>query len=336
MKRILWFFVLLIFMPFHINADEPVQLQFRDPFIADDNVIATMPTITRIFHLRYMDATKLTTLLGNKDSGLLSNKGHINSDPRTNSIWVQDFSKNITAVQEYITQFDVPVKQILIQAYIVNVDENFSKELGLRFGTHQPQQNIATNELHMDLPLPTISNGRFNVAVAKLGNDTLLELELHALENEGRGKIISNPRLMTTNLGTAYIASGEDIPYQEKTAHGNTSVAFKKAVLSLKVTPQITPNNKIVLNIAVNQDKVSNLIVNGTPAIRTQEINTQVQLSDGQTIVLGGIFEEIQEKQKERIPFLSKLPGIGLLFQNQLSKSQRRELLIFVTPKIVL
>jgi type IV pilus assembly protein PilQ len=173
------------------------------------------------------------------------------------------------------------------------------------------------------------------VAIAKLGQGTLLDLELSALEREGRARIVSDPELITSNRQPALIESGQEIPYQEKTSSGATSVAFKKAVLSLKVTPEITPENRILLNLTVNQDKVDTLSVNGVPAISTQQVQSQVLLNDGETIVLGGIYEQINSNVTERIPFWSAIPVLGKLFTDKQTRSERKELLIFVTPKLV-
>ena len=160
-------------------------------------------------------------------------------------------------------------------------------------------------------------------------------MELSALENEGHGELISSPSLFTANQQTAFIESGEEIPYQEISRSGATGVAFKKAVLSLRVTPQVMPGNQVLLQLQINQDKPSNRVVLGVPAIATRQISTHILIKSGQTIVLGGIYEENKENQQQGIPFLCKIPLVGWLFKQQNVTHSKRELLIFVTPKVM-
>ena len=169
----------------------------------------------------------------------------------------------------------------------------------------------------------------------KLGDGYGLDLELSALQAEGAGEIIAKPSLVTANQQAATIQTGEDIPYQEKTSSGATNVAFKKAVLSLAVTPQITPDQHILLDLHISQDKPSSKLINGVPAIDTREITTQVLVNNNQTLVLGGIYEEAEDHQVERVPFISDIPLIGQLFQHQHEQKEKRELLIFVRPSVV-
>jgi len=168
-----------------------------------------------------------------------------------------------------------------------------------------------------------------------MNNGVLIDMELTALESEGRAKIISRPQLITLNREEAYIEAGDEIPYQEKTSEGDTSIAFKKAVLGLKVTPEIVSENKILLKITLNQDKVSQMTVQKEPAISTREIATQVLVNDKQTVVLGGIYEENKETVTERIPFLGSIPLVGSAFTYKHNANERKELLIFITPKII-
>jgi type IV pilus assembly protein PilQ len=174
------------------------------------------------------------------------------------------------------------------------------------------------------------------IAMAKLGDNILLDLELSALESEGRAELISSPRLITTNLQPAVIDSGQEIPYQESTPSGATSVSFKKAVLSLKVTPQITPDSKILMDLKINQDTASLQTFNGVPAIVTKELQTNVFVNNGQTIVLGGIYQQDKSKTLTRVPFLGKLPVVGALFRSKQVTMNNDELLIFITPRIII
>src|SRR5262249_51911742 len=215
--------------------------------------------------------------------------------------------------------------------------EESVNDLGLEFSTSQQSNNNVSNsgQLFTDTPSSTGNTGHFTLAIAKLTNYTLLDLELSALAREGRAEVISNPQLMTANQQTAVIESGQEIPYQEKTSSGATNTTFKKAVLSLKVTPNITPDNKILLTLAVNQDEVSSMMINGVPAISTQQIQTQVMVNNTETLVLGGIYEQTHNQVDERIPFWSSVPIIGRLFSHKKTDNERKELLIFVTPSIV-
>lgn len=314
------------------------QQQNNVIFIARANEIEanTSSTLTSmIIPVHYAKAADLVTLLKSQDSSLWSKQGVIAADIRTNSLWIQETPQKIAAIRALLARLDQPVKQVLIQARIVNIDENYLQELGVKFGTVSGGNASVLDGLNMDLPVSVKSNGHFNIAIAKLGGNTLLDLELSALESEGHGKIISSPELVTADRMPAYIESGEEVPYQEKTSSGATNVTFKKAVLSLKVVPQITPEGHIFLDLTVNQDKLSPVTVNGVPAIQTREVRTQVLVNNGQTLVLGGIYEQTQSDNVERIPFLSAIPGVGKLFTNKVTRTERKELLIFVTPKIM-
>lgn len=192
--------------------------------------------------------------------------------------------------------------------------------------------------LNLDLaaaPLTGATPASVGIALAKLNDNILLDLELSALESEGRAELISSPRLITTNQQAAVIESGEEIPYQEATSSGATAVAFKKAVLSLKVTPQITPDGKILMDLQINQDTPSPQTFLGVPAIITKEIQTNVLVNNGQTIVLGGIYKQDKNKVINRIPFFGELPVVGILFSNRQITLKNEELLIFITPRII-
>lgn len=296
--------------------------------------LQTQPLTSALISLHYAKAEDIKNMLLNKNQDLLSERGAVGADIRTNSIWVKDTPDKLTTIRMFISKLDIATQQVMITARIVNVDENFVRDLGVRFGT-TAIHDLSVDGLSMDMPAPVLQPGQFTVAIARLADNTLLDLELSALESEGHAKIISNPRLITTNRQTAVIESGQEIPYQEKTLGGATNVAFKKAVLSLKVTPEITPFGKIVLNLIVNQDKISSIFVHGVPAIQTQDVQTQVLVNNNQTIVLGGIYEQSERNVVERIPFLGDIPLLGGLFRHKKIQSERKELLIFVTPTIV-
>lgn len=304
----------------------------RDPFKQQQEIETLLQT--KLIHIHYNKAEEIAALLQNHSDNKIGVNKHLNA------LWITGKPSDINKAHALIRQLDIPAKQILITARIANVDDNFTQELGLKLDSRTNKEkgknsNTEDQELNMDLPTITIKPGQFNVAIAKLGNNSLLDLQLSALEMEGRGKVISSPQLLTSNRQTAYIEAGEEIPYQEQAGNGATNTAFKKAVLSLKVTPTITPHNKILLDLVVNQDKMSSIKVNGIPTIQTREVHTQVLVNNGTTIVLGGIYEMLQSNNVERIPILSSLPIAGALFQRKQNRLERRELLIFVTPKVV-
>lgn len=320
---------------------------------AQQQLIDLTPLQSTLIPIQFGKAIQIATLIKNQNHTLLSSRGNVSADERTNTMWIQDTPDKIVQIKSLIQQLDVPVKQILIEARIVNIDIKYEQELGIRFGLSQSNiKNINTtdnnkssfnnnilNQLNIDLPAANVGNpggaGSLGLSIATLGDSTLLDLELSALESEGGGEIISNPKIITNNDQPAIILSGEEIPYQETSPNGGTSVTFKKAVLKLSVTPQINPNNQISLKLQVNQDKPSTVLVQGVPAIETREIQTHVLINNGSTIVLGGIYEQTQRNQVERVPYISNIPLVGNLFKHTLMHKDRKELLIFVTPKIV-
>lgn len=309
---------------------------------------------SELLQIHYGKATAIAEVLKTQGTSLLSSRGSINSDARTNTIWVQDIPKKLIEVKQLVNKLDIPVRQVLIEARIVNVDKSFEEELGVRFGLSNPQKNISgslaganalaqginpeniplNQRLNMDLPAITPGATSMGLALAYLGKGTLIDLELSALESEGGGKIISSPRLITADQQEAQIQAGEEIPYQQATTSGATSVAFKNAVLSLNVTPQITPEGKIILTLKVNQDKVGSRNISGVPSIDTRQIETQVVVENGETIVLGGIYETDNKKMIQRVPILGSLPLVGVLFRHNQWSNKCKELLIFVTPRI--
>ncbi|MFI4919379.1 MAG: type IV pilus secretin PilQ [Legionellales bacterium] len=316
------------------------------------------PLRSDLLQINYAKAIDIAILVKDKQNSLLSEKGKISVDTRTNTLWIQDTGTKIEEVRDLIKQLDIPVKQVLIEARIVEVTKDFAQDIGIRWGVSKPShlsgtlaganqlaQNTApanvtplSDRLNLDLvaaPASLLAPASVGVALAKLGDGILLDLELSALESEGLAELISSPKLITTNQQSAVIDSGQEIPYQQSTSSGATSVSFKKAVLSLKVTPQITPDGKILMDLEIHQDTVSPQTYNGVPAILTKEIQTNVLVNNGQTIVLGGIYTQDKSKNINRIPFLGELPVVGVLFRNKDVSVTSDELLIFITPKII-
>ncbi len=286
--------------------------------------------------LHYADADKMENLLSSKSRDLLSKRGRMAADPRTNTLWVVDFPQNIKRIEKLIKHLDVAVQQVAIKARIVDVDDNYVSALGIEFKTSQvANTEILEDGLSLNFPFKIPAANKLVIPITKSSNGAWLDLELSALVRDGHAQVVSKPELMTSNRQQAVIEAGEEVPYQEKTVSGATSVAFKKAVLRLQVRPIILPHRRILLHLTVNQDKLSALSINGVPAIQTQKLATQVLVRDRQTVVLGGIYEQIASHQSDGIPLLSRLPLFGWLFRHRQRKRERRELLIFVTPRII-
>jgi len=233
------------------------------------------------------------------------------------------------------TRINLPDKrQVLIKAHIVNIDQDYTHELGLSFNT---TTSTITTPGGFTLNLPSTQTGThtLRVPIAQMSEGALLDVTLSALEQQGHAELISDPQIVTLNKQSAIIESGQEVPYQQSTESGATSVAFKKAVLRLKVTPDIQNKQSILLHLSINQDQVSSLTVNGVPAINTQQLQTQVLMKNNTTLVLGGIFQNNKSQQDQSVPYLSKIPLLGTLFQNHQMTSDRKQLLIFVTPVIL-
>jgi type IV pilus assembly protein PilQ len=342
-----------------IAPSKEMYAQEEQELKANTQVKQLAPIESELIQIRYAKAEDIVTLLKNKENTLLSARGNVSVDKRTNTIWLQDTAQKIEEIRDLIHKLDKPVKQVLIEARVVTVDTAFEKDLGARFGVTNPNhlsgtlnganqlaQGVEPSEvepftrrLNVDLPAPKSSAGAdpasIGLAVAKLGAGFMLDLELSALESEGRGEVISSPHLVTANQQPALIESGEEIPYEQATSSGATSVVFKKAVLSLQVTPQITPDKRVVLDLIVNQDVLSEREINGVPAINTKELQTRVLVDNGQTVVLGGVYTQDRRNRVERVPLLGSLPVIGHLFRHEHTSDMRQELLIFITPKII-
>lgn len=343
-----------------ITKNEIMELQ------AKQQVADLAPLKSEIIKLRYANAKDIAAILGGQNS-LLSSRGHVSFDARSNSLWIKDTASNINEVRYFVQKLDFPARQVLIEARVVTVDKSFEKNLGIRWGVTRGNHMSGTlaganqlvggggassvdvaNRLNFNLPaqgLGGLPSASMALALISLGDKTFLDLELSALERDLHAETIASPRVITSNQQPAYIEQGEEIPYQEASSSGATSVSFKKAVLSLKITPQITPDNNIVLDLTVTQDtrgeqlNVTNssgqVVGSLPPAINTKEVKSNVFLKNGETLVIGGIYQQVQSNQIVRIPFLGRLPFVGALFRNKSTANDRGELLIFVTPTII-
>jgi type IV pilus assembly protein PilQ len=341
--------ILLIAPQEELAARETQALQSKKQ-VSD---LAPLQTVN--IAINYAKAASLATILKSTDGGILSERGAVTVDERTNTLLIRDTLPSIDEARKMIDALDVPVKQVLIESRMVTVLDNVDEQLGVRWGFSDKQDDngvsgsiegantIAggtvpsiTDRLNVNLPV-TSAAGTIGFQVASLVDGTILDLELSALESENKGEIIASPRITVANQQEAYIEQGTEIPYVQATSSGATSVEFKKAVLSLKVTPHITPDNRIILDLVVTQDTRGETVSTSTGdavAIDTQEIKTQVLVDNGETIVLGGIFQQTSSDGVTKVPLFGDLPLVGALFRNTSQLQQKRELLIFVTPKI--
>lgn len=349
--------VILVAPTDEIAAREKLELEARK------QVEELEQLITVFVKVNYAKATDLADLLKLKDNAILSPRGSVSVDERTNTLLVKDTNDSLTNVRQLLAELDIPVRQVLIESRIVIASDDFSKELGVRFGISNDSfgssqsGNGATTAGNLDGVTDLINNnslinsdglnvnmpvqnpaGSIALALAKLPLGTLLELELSAAQTEGRGEVVSSPRIITADAHTARIEQGVEIPYLELD-DGLATLKFRKAVLSLETTPQITPDDRIIMDLEVHKDSRGEDVSFGeglfAPTIDTREVQSQLLVDNGQTVVLGGIYETIQSTQVTRVPFFSDLPLIGNLFKSRIARDDRSELLIFITPKIL-
>jgi type IV pilus assembly protein PilQ len=327
----------------------------------------------QVNYAKVSDLAKLIKSTSAKDS-MLSPRGSLSIDDRTNTLLVQDTAERLTEIRRLVQTLDVPVRQVLIEARIVIVSDTFERDLGARFGVTSAQTNgsngllaVTGNGVGADtmtssaianlasggkvtpVTTPTLdnryqvnlpaANTNGSIGLSLLGGSYLIDLELSAAQNEGRSETISSPRVITANQKQATIMQGVEIPYQESASSGATTTQFKNAVLSLKVTPLITPDNRVIMDIDVSDDSVGQQVTSATggsvPSIDTRQITTQVLVSDGQTVVLGGILETVKSRSANKVPFLADIPVLGNLFKSTTNINNKSELLIFITPKIL-
>ena len=320
---------------------------------AQQQVEELAPLYSEYIQINYAKAFELADLIKNEDTSILSSRGSVSVDERTNTLLVRDTAKSIEDIKRMVNILDIPVRQVIIEARMVTVKDDLNEELGIRWGVTDTDGEYSTagsltgansasngvvpdlaDRLNVNLPVANPA-GSIAFQIARLADGTILDLELSALEQENKGEIIASPRITTANQKEAYIEQGVEIPYQEASSSGATATQFKKAVLSLTVTPHITPDNKIILDLAVTQDTISEITSGQAPAIDTQRIGTQVLVSNGETIVLGGIYQQSIISSVSKVPVLGDIPYFGWLFRNTNNFNEKQELLIFVTPRIV-
>lgn len=320
---------------------------------AQQQVEELAPLYSEYMQINYAKAIDFANLIKNDDTSIMSPRGSVSVDERTNTLLVRDTAKSIEDIKRMISILDIPVRQVVIEARMVTVKDNINEELGIRWGVTDNNGDYATSgtlegadsaangivpaladRLNVNLPVVNPA-GSIAFQVARLADGTILDLELSAMENENKGEIIASPRITTANQKEAYIEQGVEIPYQEAASSGATATQFKKAVLSLTVTPQITPDDRIILDLRVTQDTVSAIQSGQAPAIDTQELGTQVLVNNGETIVLGGIYQQQIISSVSKVPVLGDIPYFGWMFRTSADFNEKKELLIFVTPRIV-
>lgn len=343
--------ILMVAPSEELAAREAKELQARQ------QVEELEPLYSEYIQLNYAKAEEFADLLKTDINSIISHRGSVSVDKRTNTLLIKDTSRSIESVRRMVETLDVPVKQVRIESRMVTVDDTVQEDLGVRWGFNDQQGSDAIsgtlegadtlsngnipsleNRLNVNLGVKGVPAGSIGMHIAKLADGTLIDLELSALEQENKGEIIATPSITTANQKKARIEQGTEIPYVEASSSGATTVSFKKAVLSLEVTPQITPDNKIILDLVITQDTKGDTVQtpNGpATAINTQQIQTQVLVENGQTIVLGGIYQQEVKTAVSKIPILGDIPYLGLLFKNSRDINEKRELLIFVTPKII-
>jgi type IV pilus assembly protein PilQ len=370
-----------------VAPTEELASREKAELAARQDVQELAPIRSEYLQVNYAKAADLAALIksqgeGGGAGGLLSKRGTVAVDERTNTLLLSDSADRLDDIRRLVGTLDIPIRQVQIEARIVIVSDDFTRELGARAGFNGFNINDGGNGLgytsgsalvnddHLEgiaeraedsnpnndgLGGFVLGDGqsvpqRYNVnlpiaspagslAFMLLGRDYLVDLEIQAAQAEGRGEVISTPRVITANQREASIEQGVEIPYQESASSGATTISFKKAVLSLKVTPQVTPDNRVILDLNVKKDSVGQIIVGGAgqqvPSIDTREITTQVLVNDGQTVVLGGILETERRETEKKVPYLGDVPVLGRLFKTTGKTNNKDELLIFVTPKIL-
>jgi len=363
--------VIIVAPQAELAAREKAELAARK----DVNELA--PLRSEYLQVNYAKAADMASLIKGQGNSLLSARGSVTVDERTNTLLLQDVPERLADVRRLVATLDIPVRQVLIEARIVIVNNDFERQIGSVFGWTNVQKNgksgivtttgtaagtdqimgsALTNVQSTGSPFPvsiptgSTATNRYNVnlpvgspagsfALGILGNNFLVDLELDAADAETQADIISSPRVITANQKKATIEQGVEIPYQQSASSGATTIQFKKAVLSLDVTPQITPDNRIILDLDIRDDAVGTIVVASggvnVPSITTREITTQVLVNDGQTVVLGGILSTTNREDDTKVPYLGDIPVLGHLFKSTDHTDDKDELMIFITPKIV-
>ncbi len=344
--------VVLVAPTEEIAAREKLELE------SQQQIEELAPLRSELVQINYAKAADLAALLKSAENKLISERGSVSIDERTNTLLVQDTAAKLSEVRALVNSLDIPVRQVLIESRIVIAINDYARDLGVRLGGSAngsidgnygivaggvgtlpgppggPAGDSQIGNLLVNLPATAATSG-VNMVIGKLGS-YLLRLELTAMQQEGKGEIVSSPRVITSDQNKATIKQGIEVPYQEAASSGATTVSFKEAVLQLEVTPHITPDDRVIMDLKVNKDSPDfTRAVLGVPPIDTREVETSVLVDNGETVVLGGVFERTKSKRTERVPFFGDLPYLGFMFKQEAIDDQNSELLIFVTPKIL-
>ena len=352
--------VLMIAPAAELAAREQLELESRQ------QISELAPMRTEFIEVKYASAAEIFGLFQGAGEGagegVISVRGSVIVDERTNSIIITETTERINEFRQVLDRLDVPVRQVLIEARIVTATSSFGESLGVRwgalgYGSHnggdvntqfggslttigEIRDSLVSGEgltysaednLIVDLPA---AGNASSFAFGIIGEDYLLDMELSALETEGRGEVIARPKVITSDKQEATIESGDQIPYQEASSSGATATQFIDAVLGLTVTPRITPDDRIIMDLEVNQDSIG-AVFGGIPSIRTNSIQTQVLVNNGETIVLGGVFQTVQSEGVTKTPILGDLPFLGNFFRTRTKSDDKQELLIFITPRLI-
>lgn len=346
----------------YISTNQEMSQHDKLALQAKQQTQELVPLVSEIIEIKYARAADLATLLKDGENTLLSSRGQVSVDERTNTLLLQDIKTKLVEIRSLIERLDAPVKQVLIESRIVVANDDFGRDLGARFGVFNvDDKKLAAGKgadviganldalepltsgesipikdtLNVDLPVPENRRaGQFALSFIKIPFGFAVNMELSAAQAESRAEVMSNPRVITANQSTARIETGSEIPYVSQTSSGATDVEFKKAVLSLEVTPHITPDNRVSMVVSVTNDSIGD-IFQGIPSINTNEVTSNVLVNNGQTIVLGGIYTEGSTTATSKVPFFGDLPIAGRLFRNESKSNNKKELLIFMTPKII-
>jgi len=294
------------------------------------------PLQRELMPIHHAEASALAQLLlaTLADDGILTGRGSLSVDARTNTLVAYQPADRLDELRQLVAQLDVPVRQVAIEARIVEASVDYEKSLGVRWGGPLYGERVRPGkELFVDLGVERAGS---SVGLGVLRGGILLDLELSAMEKSGNGEIISQPKVVTADKETARILKGTEVPYQETSKSGATSVSFREASLSLEVTPQITPDNKVIMTVRVTKDEPDYVnALNNVPPIRKNEVNAKVRVADGETIVIGGVYSTTQNNVVDKVPFFGDLPYVGRLFRRDVLQEKKSELLVFLTPRIM-
>lgn len=320
-------------------ADE-IAARERQEMEVQKQIAELAPLRRELIQVNYAKASQIAALFQSVTSGNGDQRGSVTVDDRTNSIIAYQTQEQLDELRRVVAQLDIPVRQVMIEARIVEANVDYSKSLGVRWGGALSTGSGNWSLSGDDMPFVDLgaAGATSNIGIGFLSNHAILDLQLSAMEKTGNGEVVSQPKVVTADKETAKIMKGAEVPYQEASSSGATSTSFKEAALSLEVTPQITPDNRIIMDVKVTKDEPDfsqAASTGGVPSINKNEVNANVLVSDGETIVIGGVFSNTQSKSVDKVPFLGDLPFVGRMFRSDLVQERKSELLIFITPRIM-